>query len=521
MCWWQVNIFLAILIEGYEGVVEFYTKQEELSSGSEDLLSELVAILTHEARRLIKFVFKVLEKRRVSQSSIVALRNPMASFNQTIERLGEGERHHKACSERRTLTLNSAQPQGHSFISDEEILSRLSQTCRTASEDDARALFAASNSMASITECIKTESGFEMGAEGLYDMLSQYFPEMFPQLTDSEAANKDSTDVYLNTMFIDVLFRYGRPTEIPTLKETMEERAKAFRDAMQMRTMCRVARAELFALQETARFQEVVFEAAHQGTTWIRSMVLSVQIKAARNLPRMDVLRGVEAYCLTFLEDAPGLNQSEIRPGDNESGWAWDSACYQWTIPDDPNVLRRDRLVVIMMYDKDQLTEDDLIGCVTVPMGEAFEAPYEAWCPIKLAPGATKLEVLSRGCGGGLQEPGAPPELLLRLSLAESEPAAGSSEPEQPAAADPATAYGDPASAKPLVDSDSWASGDDPTSNGHSNGHAPIGAAAAVGSRPAPFFASPRDGPVYSSGLPAQLWPEHQRLNIYGNMAYY
>ena len=102
------------------------------------------------------------------------------------------------------------------------------------------------------------------------------------------------------------------------------------------------------------------------GAAWIGTKVLSLAVDAARHLPQMDVLAGVDAYCVAFLEDAPGLHQTEVCRG------AADEA--DWT---------QSPFEFIMVYDKDQITNDDLIGCLTIKMGEIVKGPIDDWLEIK------------------------------------------------------------------------------------------------------------------------------------------
>ena len=63
--------------------------------------------------------------------------------------------------------------------------------------------------------------------------------------------------------------------------------------------MCKIARSDLCSLQAIARYHEVVFDKRHvPGAAWIGTKVLSLAVDAARHLPKMDVLTGVDGvFC--------------------------------------------------------------------------------------------------------------------------------------------------------------------------------------------------------------------------------
>ena len=85
---------------------------------------------------------------------------------------------------------------------------------------------------------------------------------------------------------------------------------------------------------------------------------------------------------MAFLEDAPGLHQTGVCRGVADKA-DWKQKPFEWNLPDDPRVLRHDRLLVVMVYDKDQITHDDLIGCVTIRMGEILQGPFDGWREIQ------------------------------------------------------------------------------------------------------------------------------------------
>ena len=276
-------------------------------------------------------------------------------------------------------------PQGFEFISDEEIVARLSHSGSSATAHEARHHFykATLNSM----RRIKSVSGHVVDNAGLYHLLLQHFPEEFAPKghvgVDVSGSAGEPIEVFVNPVLRAVMARYGRVDPAPSLKEATVKRREDYLEMMKLKTMCKIARSEVYSLEANAQYQDVAFDKKHvPGAAWIGTKVLSLAVDAARHLPKMDVLAGVDAYCVAFLEDAPGLHQTEVCRGAADEA-DWTQTPFEWSLPDDPRVLRHDRRLVIMVYDKDQITNDDLIGCVTIGMGEIVKGPIDGWREIK------------------------------------------------------------------------------------------------------------------------------------------
>ena len=77
----QLNIFLAILIEGY-------TKVKEGMADSKGLLEELHIVLTHEIRRLLQFISRgpptFLSDDRLAKELAALIKNAPTSMNQAM-----------------------------------------------------------------------------------------------------------------------------------------------------------------------------------------------------------------------------------------------------------------------------------------------------------------------------------------------------------------------------------------------------------------------------------------------------
>jgi Ca2+-dependent lipid-binding protein len=83
------------------------------------------------------------------------------------------------------------------------------------------------------------------------------------------------------------------------------------------------------------------------------SFVLSITIKAAEDLPKMDVLYGIDSYCVVSVDGLQDeVYQTKVVLKDKNPVW---DANFEWTVPGDA------RLVTIAVIDHDTVTEDDLV----------------------------------------------------------------------------------------------------------------------------------------------------------------
>jgi hypothetical protein len=141
-------------------------------------------------------------------------------------------------------------------------------------------------------------------------------------------------------------------------------------------------------------------------------VTLSVVVERARNLPKMDVFTGVDLFCVIFMEGTTEVFQTEVRRGKSERDWQWDpalSSAFKWNLPVGSELLNPDQALIILLYDKDQLSKDDLIGCVTVTVGELKGGVFDSWKKVVRPANAPKKQFLFYNVPEG--------ELKLRVSL--------------------------------------------------------------------------------------------------------
>jgi hypothetical protein len=82
--------------------------------------------------------------------------------------------------------------------------------------------------------------------------------------------------------------------------------------------------------------------------------LLSVTVKSARQLPRMDLVNGTDAYCVVSVDD----HQDEVyqtRVVRNSTNPEW-NAKFEWLVPVEA------QLITVAVIDHDTLTQDDLVG---------------------------------------------------------------------------------------------------------------------------------------------------------------
>ena len=217
---------------------------------------------------------------------------------------------------------------------------------------------------------IKGKYGIVINTQRLFQILSKYFPGCVS--TDS-AVNPD-TAALLDPTVKSVMKRFGQnvgPPDAVTKRMKME---KDFQKMIKMDTMKRIAEIHL---QSTCPKHLQVREESD-----IVAVTLHVIIEEARNIPKVDLFRGADLFCVIFFEGASDLYQTEIRRGISQKDWKWDtklSQDFKWVMADNSELLNLDRNVVVMVYDKDQFSEDDLIGYVLVQLREIKNGHFDSW----------------------------------------------------------------------------------------------------------------------------------------------
>ena len=296
----------------------------------------------------------------------------------------------------------------HLFLSNDEIVHRLSARVGDSPYDKVLQKYN-QITLVGMTQ-IKPKPGIVMDAVDMHKILKQYFPELVVSVQTKE-------ELYVHPILRGIMTRYG---EAPVLKPPAAKRAEAcqlFMKRMKLESMrlsladrlctqrkassCRLSCEEsdpnLRNFNVTSTFPDESRNNSSEQSDFAASgsFLLSVEIKSMRNLPKMDLFRGVDAFCYIFFESAPGLFQTEIRRGLSEADWTWEpelSRPFQWALTEDSELLVPERKVVVMVYDKDQVSSDDLIGCVTVSLGELENGVFDGWRRIIRPPDAWRTK---------------------------------------------------------------------------------------------------------------------------------
>ncbi|EKX37118.1 hypothetical protein GUITHDRAFT_116695 [Guillardia theta CCMP2712] len=99
--------------------------------------------------------------------------------------------------------------------------------------------------------------------------------------------------------------------------------------------------------------------------------ILQVRLLRATKLPRMDMITGCDPYCMLFVNSCIGLSTFASEVSRKNVNPEWDEV-FEWTMTSQTKVLS------MTLWDKDEVTSDDLIGSAQVnlseiPFGEAHE----------------------------------------------------------------------------------------------------------------------------------------------------
>ena len=263
------------------------------------------------------------------------------------------------------------------FISDEELAARISARLRATRSSSIVKVHRMLGDFHRVTLSnifeITLSSGERVNSETMYDLLK----DLSLVRESRDGVNGDAAadaEKYLHSALSNLMLRYGSPV-LPDHFKIRDEQNKAFLDAANLDTMKRVAQLHLSSLNGLLG---VSGKNKYDPRSHLR--ILNVTVKQARNLPQMDLGKGVDVFCALFVEGAPGLFQTEILRGKSEEDWVWrEDATFEWEFGPQENAEEDDRKLVVMVYDKDQISSDDLIGCVTVKLRELQNGPLDVW----------------------------------------------------------------------------------------------------------------------------------------------
>ena len=313
----QLNIFLAILVDGFMAL-------KHMSGGKQSvgMHIELYGVLKHDCQRVLKWFVP-----------------------------------------------------SYPFISDDDLVSRISaklRSTRSASILNIHRVLGDFHGMSLQSSLeISLRSGERLKSETIHNLFGDL------HVLHNHAGHGLETDQYLQTALKDLMLRFSSP-EVPDPFRIRQEQNKAFMEAAKLETMKRVAQMHLSSLGASIKIEDERLES--EGMESNPPRTLNVTIERARHLPQMDLRKGVDVFCAVFVEGAPGLFQTRILRGKSEADWTWGAdASFDWNLGPTVHADELDRKIVIMVYDKDQISSDDLIGCVTLKAGELHTGPLDEW----------------------------------------------------------------------------------------------------------------------------------------------
>ena len=301
--------------------------------------------------------------------------------------------------------LNFLWPEWYPYISDETIISTLSARGVNVYNSNKHMKEVQEHyhsiSLSSFAE-IRCDFGVTINTSRLFELLNEYFPAT----KSLNPAVGPETAALLDPRVKSIMARFGRIMGPPDAESKRELLKKDFIKVAKLDTMKKVAEMYL----ETNSSLQHSFRNGDQSD--LGTVTLAVVIERARNIPKMDLFRGADVFCAVFLDGSPELYQTDIRRGSSEADWHWEpelSRDFQWKLSENSELLKLDRRVVVMVYDKDQISADDLIGCVIVQLGELVDGEFDAWKQVIQPPNAPTRQYIFFTAPK--------PELKLKISL--------------------------------------------------------------------------------------------------------
>jgi hypothetical protein len=334
---------------------------------------------------------------------------------------------------------------GYPFISNEELIRKISTKLRQTRSSSVVKIHRLISDFHRITLNsfyeINLESGVRIDAESMQKILKG-----LSLVQEKILAMEHDADKYLNNALADIMVRFGSPAVHNDL-DVRDEQYKAFLESAKLETMKRVAQLQLDVLNKS-------LQQLGQGSTEVKLQrrVLRAVVQKARHLPRMDFGRGVDVFCALFVEGGPGLFQTEILRGSCESDWTWgESESFSWDLGPASSNEVEGRKLVVMVYDKDQVSSDDVIGCVTVRLADLQHGTLDDWREIIRPQGSFFPNHTAKR---NEDQPEVKLKVWLEYCLADSGLTSGYSEPagKSPSASSiPVSMNGDFASSSSLV----------------------------------------------------------------------
>ncbi|EKX32346.1 hypothetical protein GUITHDRAFT_121487 [Guillardia theta CCMP2712] len=314
------NIFLAILVEAYSNV-------KQSTDARAGLVSELKDVLSHGARRWLPGSRNFMADQKIRQS-----------LQDELKARGSSQRMKE--------------------VVDKEMARR---------------------------KAILLRGGVQIDEDGLLDLLTMQSSSSASVAPAPEDAGEGEGQ---RRVMLDILERYGKD-----VSELRERRNRELREIVGMENMKRLLAMNLMqinVLEDQRRTLDLVesiassimdsiperrksFFAAASSSHPESSKIgkLSVCVHGASGLPKMDLIRSCDPYCILYLTGQEDAQSYVTRTIPRSVTPKWEEE-FEWDVAAEASS------VVITVWDKDNITKDDFIGSVSVELSKAlYQSSHE------------------------------------------------------------------------------------------------------------------------------------------------
>jgi hypothetical protein len=144
----------------------------------------------------------------------------------------------------------------------------------------------------------------------------------------------------------DVMNRYG--------EDITKRQEQCTDEAMELLKVDQYKRS-LAMMAEVRQIKNIIQGIAVDATNSLcDTYTMSLTVKEASGLPKMDLLHGIDSYCVVSVDDLQDeVYQTKVIPKDRNPVW---NANFEWTVP------MQTELLTIAVVDHYTITEDDLVS---------------------------------------------------------------------------------------------------------------------------------------------------------------
>lgn len=124
----------------------------------------------------------------------------------------------------------------------------------------------------------------------------------------------------------------------------------------------------------------IAYKAQQEVLKHEKNGAVKVVVVQAEGLPKMDLLRSVDPYCLVFLTDTAGNSKNA---GALKTTVQRKNRNPIWNEEFSLSVTNDSVAITVAVYDKDNITKDDFVGVSFVPLAElGVYTEHDEWYPV-------------------------------------------------------------------------------------------------------------------------------------------